>query len=307
MKKRKDSKLGLVRFLWPGNMEVRDINSNIMKKIWFITGVSSGIGKILTETVIETGDFVIGTFRKQEQVDSFNKNNKGKGIAVLMDVQDEESVQNGVSMILKSFPKIDVLVNNAGIGFVGAVEEASIAEVSKIMDVNILGTLRVLKAVLPTMRAQKSGHIIQMSSHAGVKSFAGFGIYNASKFALEGYSEAMADELRPLGINVTLVELSPFRTKFAGSSLHEVVQEIEDYAATASKFRAILKERNGSQEGDPYKASLAIIDQVNTETPTLRLPLGKMALKTIEMKLNSVRCDIEIHRETAERVVYETS
>ncbi len=277
-----------------------------MKKTWFITGISSGVGKVLAETVMETGDFVIGTFRKEKQVENFNALNKGKGIAVLMDVQDQESVTNGVKNILGNYPKIDVLVNNAGIGFIGAVEEASIDEVSKIMDVNLLGTLRVLKAILPIMRAQRSGHIIQMSSHAGVKSFAGFGIYNASKFALEGYSEAMADELRPLGINVTLVELGPFRTKFAGSSLHEATQQIDDYTDTASKFRTILKERDGTQEGDPYKASLAIIDQINTENPSLRLPLGKMALKTIGMKLDSVRNDLELHKETAENAIYQT-
>ncbi len=277
-----------------------------MKKIWLITGISSGVGKVLAEAVMEAEDFVIGTFRQKVQVDAFNKANAGKGLAILMDVQDENSVVNGIEKILKEYPRIDVLVNNAGIGFIGAVEEASIDEVSKIMDVNILGTLRVLKAILPSMRAQKSGHIIQMSSHAGVKSFAGFGIYNASKFALEGYSEAMADELRPLGIDVTLVELGPFRTKFAGSSLHEAAQKIEDYRETAFKFRTILRERDGIQEGDPYKASLAIIEQVNTEKPTLRLPLGKMALKTIGMKLDSVRNDLEFHKETAENAVYQT-
>ncbi|MEQ8924228.1 MAG: oxidoreductase [Fulvivirga sp.] len=273
------------------------------KKNWLITGISSGLGKALAEAVMESGDFVIGTFRKQEQVDAFNKANEGKGTSVLLDTADIDGIQKTLTEVLAKHT-IDVLVNNAGVGFVGAVEETSIEEVRLVFEPNFFGALKVTQAVLPHFRAQKSGHIIQISSHGGIKAFGGFGIYNASKFALEGFSEALAQEVAPLGIKVSIVEPGPFRTKFAAAGLGEAKNVIDDYSETAGAFRAKLKGVDGKQEGDPVKAAKAIIDLANAEKPSLRLPLGKTALMTIGMKLDSVKADLEQHKKTAENAIF---
>ncbi|WP_299215409.1 oxidoreductase [uncultured Dokdonia sp.] len=273
-------------------------------KIWFITGISSGLGKALAESVIEKGDVVIGTFRQESQVTTFNKRNIQNAKAVVLDITNEKNIEHTVEQIISEYGKIDVLVNNAGMGFVGAIEETSLEEVRSIFEPNFFGTLKLTQTVLPFMRKEKSGHIVQISSHGGIKAFAGFGIYNASKFALEGFSEAMAQEVAPLGINVSIVEPGPFRTKFAGNGLGLAKNVIGDYSQTAGTFRTKLKGVDGKQEGDPIKAAKAIIDLVYAENPTLRLPLGKTALITIGMKLESVKSDLETHRKTAEDAVY---
>jgi len=274
-------------------------------KIWLITGISSGLGKALAESVIQKGDFVIGTFRKQFQVDEFNEKYSNNAFSILLDITDEESIKRNVKQLIAKFGRIDVLVNNAGVGFVGAIEETSMEEVRKVFEANFFGTLKLTQAILPYMRNKKNGHIVQISSHGGIKAFAGFGIYNASKFALEGFSEALVQEVEPLGIKVTIVEPGPFRTNFAGKGLGEAVKIIEDYSETAGVFRTKLKGVDGKQEGHPVKASKAIIDLVYSENPTLRLPLGKVPLMTIVMKLDSVKSDLEKNREIAERAVYE--
>ena len=276
------------------------------RKIWLITGISSGLGKAFAQSVIEKGDFVIGTFRTQSQVEDFKKQHRDKGFAIKLDISNETEIDKAVESIISKFGRIDVLVNNAGMGFAGAIEETSTQEVRQVFEVNFFGTLKLTQAVLPFMRQEKKGHIIQISSHAGIKASAGFGIYNASKFALEGFSEAMAQEVTPLGIRVSIVEPGPFRTKFAdkGKEL-EAEKVILDYLETAGAFRNRLKGIDGKQEGDPVKASQAIIDLVNSENPTLRLPLGKTALMTIGMKLDSLKSDLEANRKTAENAVYE--
>ena len=274
------------------------------KRIWFITGISSGLGKSLAQAVMGSSDFVIGTFRKQTQVDSFNKEYKGKAHAILLDVVDQFTTREAISNLITQFSRIDVLVNNAGLGFAGAIEETSMEEVRKIMEVNFFGALNITQAVLPIMRKHKSGHIVQISSHGGLTAFAGFGIYNASKFALEGFSEALAQEVAPLGIKVTMVEPGPFRTNFAGNSLGLAKNIINDYDATAGQFRNKLKGAHQHQEGDPDKAATAIIDFVNSGNPSLRLPLGKIALMTIGKKIESVTADLERNRTVAENAVF---
>lgn len=274
------------------------------KRIWFITGISSGLGKAISNEVLQKGDFVIGTFRKEEQVTAFNEQNKGKGFSYKLDVTDELSITRTVDLVEKDFGKIDVLVNNAGVGIIGAIEETSIKEVRSVFEANFFGTLQITQKVLPLLRKQKSGHIIQISSHGGLKAFAGFGIYNASKFALEGFSEALAQEIAPLGIKLTIVEPGPFRTKFANTSLMEAKNIISDYNNTAGSFRNKLKSVDGKQEGDPEKAAQAIFNLVDSKSNRLRLPLGKIALATIGMKLESVQSDLEAGKEIAENSVY---
>ena len=274
------------------------------KKIWLITGVSSGLGKAIAEAAIEKGHFVITTFRKEVQVNDFNEAYKSKGKAFFLDISNIESISDFAIKIKAEFKRLDVLVNNAGMGFVGAIEETSMDEVRKVFETNLFGTLKMTQSILPIMRAQASGHIIQISSHGGLKAFAGFGIYNASKFALEGFSEAMAQEVEPLGIKTTIIEPGPFRTKFAGSGLGMAREQIDDYSETAGAFRKKLKSVDGNQEGDPEQAAIAILNVVRKENPPLRLPLGKTALTTISMKIESVKSDLEAARDIANSAVF---
>jgi NAD(P)-dependent dehydrogenase (short-subunit alcohol dehydrogenase family) len=185
-----------------------------------------------------------------------------------------------------------VLVNNAGFGFLGAVEEATITDYREVMETNFFGALQVTQAVLPFMRKQGSGHIIQMSSAAGFRSTAGFGVYNASKFALEGMSEALALEVAPLGIKVIIVEPGPFRTNFAGSSIKTASNEIPDYDATARIFKNNILGYAGQQEGDPIKAAQVILQVVQSDNPPLRLPLGSTAITAVRNKLQQVEQDL---------------
>lgn len=271
-----------------------------MSKIWFITGISSGLGKAITEAVINEGDFVIGTLRSAEAVEKFNARYKERARAVHVDITNHQAMEE----IIASIPRIDVLVNNAGIGFVGAIEETSLEESRKVFEVNFFASLNLTQLVLPKMRQQEQGHILQISSHGGIKAFAGFGMYNASKFALEGFSEALAQEVKPLGITVTLVEPGPFRTEFASKELPEAKKVIYDYAETAGTFRNKLKGVHGKQEGDPVKAAKAILSYVAKENTPLRLPLGKVPLKTIQMKLDEVQNDLEINSAVAAEVTF---
>ena len=273
-------------------------------RIWFITGISSGLGKALAETVIAKGDFTIGTFRSEEQAADFTKNNEGKGLGLLMDVTRPEQVRAAFHRVQNQFGQLDVLVNNAGFGFAGAVEEASGEEVREVMEANFFGALDITQQALPILRQQKSGYIFQISSHGGIKAFPGFGIYNAAKFALEGFSEALAGEVAPLGIRLTIVEPGPFRTGFAASSFREAAAKIDDYQPTAGAFRERMQAVDGKQEGDPTKAATAIYHISTLENPPLRLPLGKVPLATIQAKLDSVQKDLNDWRAIAEGVIF---
>lgn len=273
-------------------------------KIWFITGISSGLGKALAQTVIENGDFVIGTFRNQIQADAFNNQYQDKAFALILDITKPNEIDRAFKLVTEKFGKVDVLINNAGFGFAGAIEETSIDEAREIFEANFFGTLQLTQTFLPLFREQKSGHIIQISSHGGFKAFSGFGIYNASKFALEGFSEALAIEVAPLGIKLTIVEPGPFRTNFAGSSFRKANKIIEDYNSTAGAFRERMKQVDGKQEGNPIKAAQAIFNITKLDTPPLRLPLGKIAIISLTAKLESVQKDIESFKEIAESVVY---
>ena len=274
------------------------------KKIWLITGISSGLGKSLAAYVMDQGDFVIGTFRSQHQVDEFKAKHQGAGDAFLLDIKNGEEMHSMVRSILTQYAKIDVLVNNAGVGFVGAVEETSMEEVRAVFEANFFGTLNLTNHILPSMRREGKGHIVQISSHGGVKAFAGFGIYNASKFALEGFSEALAQEVAPLGIGLTIVEPGPFRTGFAGGNLGLASGTLEDYGPTAGAFKTKLQGVHGKQEGDPDKAALAIIDHLDKDNGSLRLPLGKVPMVTIQAKIDSLQTDLKANREVAEGAVF---
>lgn len=247
------------------------------KKVWFITGVSSGLGKQLAKEVLSQGHIVVGTFRKQEQVEAFNNQSPGNSFGVLIDVADNQMIIDGVKTIFDKHGKIDVVVNNAGYGVMGSIEEISDAEVRRQFDVNVFGVLTTLREVLPHMRKQRSGHIINVTSIAGRIGSQGLGIYNASKFALEGIGEALAAELKPLNIKVTNVEPGPFRTEWAGSSAAYDNTKIEDYETTVGERIRGLQKLSGNQPGDPVKAADAIYKLAQLEEPPVHLPLGKKA------------------------------
>ena len=276
----------------------------MQNKVWFITGISSGLGKALAQVVIESGDHVIGTFRKKEQVEAFNLKHGKNGTGIQLDISNMAAIERQVEFVRSTFGKIDVLVNNAGVGIAGAIEETSLEETRQVFEVNFFGTLKLTQAILPLMREQGKGHIIQVSSHAGVKAFAGFGIYNASKFALEGFSEALAQEVKPLGITVTIVEPGPFRTSFAGRSLLLAQNIIEDYQDTAGAFRNKLLSVHDKQEGDPIKAAHIIYDYTQAENQPLRLALGTIPLKTIKMKIDSLTDDLKQNETLSKKAVY---
>jgi len=274
------------------------------QKIWLITGVSSGLGRALAEAVIARGDFVVGTFRDARQADQFTNRYQPDALGVLLDVTDAAATDQVFSQLERRFGRLDVLVNNAGYGLAGAVEETSEAETRALFEANFFGPLRLTQRALPLLRAQGHGRLVQISSHGGVKAFAGFGLYNASKFALEGFSEALAQEIAPLGLRLTIVEPGPFRTGFAGGRFRQAAGHLAAYDATAGAFRQRMSAVDGQQEGDPAKAAQAIIDMVNSEQPPLRLPLGKVALNTIQAKIDSVQQDLNAGREVAAGAVY---
>jgi NAD(P)-dependent dehydrogenase (short-subunit alcohol dehydrogenase family) len=276
------------------------------KRNWFITGISSGLGKALAEAVIAEGDFVIGTFRREADAKHFNTQNEGRAYALVMDVTDETAVQSAFQYVSTKWGIVDVLVNNAGYGMAGAIEETSEQEARDLFEANFFGALRVTRTFLPLFRQQRHGHIIQVSSHGGFRGFAGFGIYNASKFALEGFSEALALELGPLNVKLTIIEPGPFRTGFAGDSFRQARMTIDDYSETAGQFRQRIKMVDGKQEGDPKKAAKAIINITHQENPPLRLPLGRIAVATILSKLESVQLDLQNGRRIAEDSVFDS-
>jgi NAD(P)-dependent dehydrogenase (short-subunit alcohol dehydrogenase family) len=257
-------------------------------KVWLITGCSKGLGRALAEAVLARGDRLAATARDAAALDPLGEKGPRRVQAYTLEPTDEAAVRTVVDKAVAAFGRIDVLVNNAGYGLSGAVEEVADAEARAQVDINLFGALNLTRAVLPQMRAQGSGHILQISSAAGVVATPGLGLYNASKFALEGFSEALALEVAPLGIKVTIIEPGPFRTEWAGPSMIAARQRIEAYADTAHKTIATINGYSGKQPGDPAKAAAVMIKVVESPNPPLRLPLGETALGRIRGKLKSM-------------------
>ncbi len=267
------------------------------QRIWFITGVSSGLGRSLAEAVAARGDIAVGTLRQDTQLADYNALAPGRTVGVKLDINDHARVDAVVQQVIGQFGRIDVLVNNAGYGILGAVEEVSDPEARAQLETNFFGALAVTRAVLPHLRRQKSGHLLQISSIAGFTGTPGLGIYNASKFALEGFSEALAKEVAPFGIRVTLVEPGPFRTKWAGESIKRAATVIPDYSATPAGITIARIESygaKGTQPGDPDLAAAAMIKVVDSPNPPLRLLLGALAIAGFRAKLDSARQELEI-------------
>src|SRR6201996_5187174 len=256
-------------------------------RTWFITGASTGFGRTLAEEVLKTGGKVVATARNRDRVADLETKYPQRAKAVALDVIDAGQVDSAVTQAFAQFGQVDVLVNNAGYGLAGAVEEASEAEYMPMVETNVFGLLRVTRAFLPHLRKQRSGHILNLSSIGGLVASPGMGYYNATKFAVEGLSEALAAEVAPLGIRVTIVEPGPFRTDFLGRSGVVAKERIADYDATAGNMRKYFAENDGKQKGDPLRAVHAMMQVVESPTPPLRLLLGTGALQRLRAKLNN--------------------
>jgi len=261
-------------------------------RTWFITGVSSGFGRALAEAVLARGDRVIGTVRQAPQVVEFMTLATGRSFGVRLDMTDSAAVTREISGAIERAGGIDVLVNNAGYGMTGAVEEVSQDEARHMMETNFFGTLAAIQAALPFMRAQGHGHILNFSSLAGIQGIPGMALYNASKFAVEGLSEGLAAELKGMGIKVTIVAPGSFRTAFAGRSVVRAGREIAAYAGTAGQVRHGIAHIDGTQAGDPAKAAQVLIDLVDAPKPPLRLALGADSVATVRHKLHKLETEL---------------
>ncbi|MBD2677488.1 MULTISPECIES: oxidoreductase [Nostoc] len=286
------------------------ISSSIERRVWFITGSSKGLGRALAKTVLEQGDTVVLTARNPELIQDLAASFPEHTLAVQLDVTKPEEIQQAVKQAITKFGRIDVLVNNAGYGILGAIEEVSNEGVRRQFETNFFGVLEVLRNVLPYMREQRSGHIVNISSVGGFVGYAGTGIYNGTKFAIEGISEALAQEVTPLGIKITIVEPGAFRTEFVTGSLVIADNEIQDYETVIGEMRQgaqdILDNKLEFQEpGDPKKAALAIIKAVNSNNPPLRLVLGEDAISAINAKLESVKTELDAWKEVSVNTAFD--
>lgn len=267
--------------------------------VWFITGASRGFGMEIAREALARGHQVVATARRASSVTQALPENPSL-LAVELDVTDAAQAAQAVQAAVDAFGRIDVVVNNAGRGLLAGVEEAGEEAVRAIFEANVFGTLNVLRAVLPVLRGQRSGHVINMSSVGGLTASAGWGIYGSTKYAVEGFSDALSQEVAPLGIHVTLVEPGYFRTDFLdGSSVHVEENVIADYEATAGKTRASLAAINHNQPGDPVKAAAAIVTMAESDKPPLRLLLGSDSVSRVEAKMKRLGEDMAAWREVS--------
>lgn len=268
--------------------------------VWFITGCSTGFGRELATALIDRGYRVVATARNPDDLAELAEAGGDRVLALKLDVTDKAQAEAAVTAATDRFGHIDVLVNNAGIGYFGAIEESDEAEVRRMFEINVFGLARMIHLVLPGMRARRSGTIVNVSSIGGVRAFPAVGYYNGTKFAVEGISEALSQEVAPLGIKVLLVEPSGFRTDWAGRSANETKTPIADYDATAGRNKGTIRGYSGSQPGDPKRAVAAIIQAVEADNPPLRLLLGKAALAGARGKIEMLQRDFDAWAEVTE-------
>lgn len=263
------------------------------QRVWLVTGASSGFGRAISEEVLRRGDRLVATTRDASSLDELSD----RALVVELDVTDPDDARRVVGRAVDEYGQLDVVVNNAGYGHIGAIEELSDADVRNQLDVNLYGVINVTRAALPHFRKQRSGRFVQMSSLNGVEALPGGGYYTASKFAVEGFSEALAAEVAHLGIGVVIVEPGPHRTSFAGARSSKSAEPIDDYDESVGPVRELLGKLDGNQPGDPERAARAIVDvAVSNQAPLrlpLRLPLGAMAFEHIRAKLGGQLDDLD--------------
>ena len=265
------------------------------QKVWFITGASRGLGFEITKAALAAGDKVVATARNIRDLSSIKELGSPENIYItLLDVTNEQQANEAAERAIENFGTIDVLVNNAAYGMLGAVEESTDKEIRKMYDVNVFGLLHVTRAILPYMRKQRSGQIINISSGAGLCGSEGWGLYCSTKFAVEGITESLARELAPLGIQATAIEPGFFRTNFLNTtSLVRAETIIEDYSETVGKMRDFATQYNNNQPGDPAKLAQAIIRVAKVDNPPLHLPLGNDTLGMYRQKIATIEKEIE--------------
>ncbi|NWK95977.1 short-chain dehydrogenase/reductase [Sphingobium lactosutens] len=275
-------------------------------KTWLITGCSSGLGKQLAEAVAARGDQVVATGRSTAALRPLRDRYPKTVRSLTLDVTQHGAAAEAVALAERDFGGLDVLVNNAGHGFFGAVEEAEPSEYRPIFETNVFGLIETTRKALPALRRRKGSCVVNISSGAGIAGSAGFGLYNATKFAVEGLSEALAAELQPLGMKVIIVEPGPFRTEFLGRSLKSAAHEIDAYRDILGRLRRYRETNNGQQPGDPAKAVAVLLLAVDAEQPPLHLPLGPVAFSIAERKMRAFHADMETWREIAIATDFET-
>jgi NAD(P)-dependent dehydrogenase (short-subunit alcohol dehydrogenase family) len=264
-----------------------------MTKTWLITGCSSGFGRLLARAALDRGDQVVATARDPATLSDVAKAFPKTARTVALDVTKAGDADKAVALAEQAFGRLDILVNNAGFGFIGAIEEATPDEYRPMFETNVVGLLETTRAALPALRKTGGGRIVNMSSGAGLKGLQGSGHYNATKFAVEGISEALAQEVAPFGIAVIIVEPGPFRTDFLGRSISMAKKEIPEYAGTAGVFRTFRANNDGKQVGDPNKAVKVILKAVDSHKPPLHLPLGARAYALARTKIADFTRDID--------------
>lgn len=276
-------------------------------KVWFVTGASKGLGYSLVKKLLQEGHRVAATSRNIAALEVI-ETDRSRFLPLATDLGNEESVAQSIKATVDHFGSIDVIVNNAGYGLAGALEELSDAEARQNFDVNVFGALNVIRQAMPYLRAQQSGHIFNIASIAGFTgAFPGFGIYCATKFALTGLSESLAAEVKPFGVHVTVVSPGYFRTQFLdASSLAIPANEIADYKSVRDVQNLHQHEINGNQAGDPDKASAAIIETARQQEPVLHLFLGQDAYNFAEVKIAALRKDLERVKELATSTDFDT-
>jgi NAD(P)-dependent dehydrogenase (short-subunit alcohol dehydrogenase family) len=272
-------------------------------KVWFITGASSGFGRALAEEALARGERVVAAARAVAALDDLAARDRDRVHVVRLDVTSGDDIRAAVAAALARWGRIDVLVNNAGYGVVGAVEETSDAELRGALDAMFFGAVALTREVLPHMRARASGTIVAVTSMGGITTAPGFGAYCAAKHALEGLSEALAAEVAPLGIRVLIVEPGAFRTRLFGGGFR-AMPALPAYAATVGPTRAYTERVHDAQDGDPAKAARAIADAVDAGAPALRLPLGADAVDGIRSKLAAIAADVDRGEAVARATAY---
>jgi NADP-dependent 3-hydroxy acid dehydrogenase YdfG len=273
-------------------------------RTWFITGCSSGFGHSLAEAALMAGDHVIATARKLADLETLEHLGAGRCHVLVLDITDAAQVKAVIAEAATITGRLDFIVNNAGYGLIGAVEECSEKQTRQNFETNFFGTLNVIRAALPALRAQKCGHIVNISAAAAIANYPGFGVYGAAKAAVESLSESLRAELAPHGIKITLVQPGPFRTAFIERGLDHA-EPTPEYAGTAGKFATFLKNVDGKQPGDPDRAAALIVKMVHDGQSPLRLPLGKYAVKKIRDTANARLRELEIWEQAASQTDFQ--
>lgn len=276
-----------------------------MSKVYLITGTSSGFGRALAETVLQRGDRAVLAARKLADIEALAAQYNDRALAVKLDVTNESDRKQVINDAIDKFGRVDVLANIAGQGSLGALEEFSSEQIRKQFEVNCFGVLEMTRDILPVMRSQKSGHILNLTSIGGLASVGGFALYCATKFAVEGFSEALRDEVAGLGIKVTIVEPGAFRTEFAGASNMRPEITIDDYKSVIEPIQQYLYGNDGKQPGDPHKAAIAMIQAVESDKPPLRLMLGADAFGLWEKKRTAMEEEFTTWRRVGEDTTFD--